>query len=186
MGAQYKYLPEEQTTFFADGTSARLLPPGVVARDDNDVPGIPYAQHNPSPPARLNDVVPLNTKSPIPVTAQTIQQGQTAFDTFCQECHGRLANGEGMIVQRGFTRPPSFHIQRLKDAPDAHFYNVISNGYGAMFSYNDRVTPTERWEIISYIRALQMAPDVAHASDSARKALIARGDRSTPATGGGG
>jgi hypothetical protein len=93
-----------------------------------------------------------------------------------------------MIVQRGMTRPPSFHVQRLKDAGDAHFYNVISQGYGAMFSYNDRISPETRWEIVAYIRALQLAPDLAGAqvSDDDRRALIAGGDRKTPAVGGGG
>src|SRR5438445_306989 len=77
-------------------------------------------------------------------------------------CHGRLGNGKGMIVQRGFLQPPSFHIERLKDpkrTPDAHFYNVITYGYGAMFSYNDRVSPRDRWCITAYIRALQAAGD---------------------------
>jgi hypothetical protein len=92
-----------------------------------------------------------------------------------------------MIVQRGMVRPPSFHIQRLKDAPDAHFYNVMTQGYGAMFSYNDRVAPYKRWEIVAYIRALQAAPETAlGASDQDRAALIAGGDRKTPVIGGDG
>jgi mono/diheme cytochrome c family protein len=186
MGDQNKYLAEKQTKFFADGTSARALAPGVIARDDADVPGMPYAQHNPAPPAQRGEVIPLATTNPIQITSDLLRSGHQSYDIFCSVCHGRLGNGEGMIVQRGFTRPPSFHIERLKNAPDAHFYNVITNGYGAMFSYNDRVAPQQRWEIIAYIRALQLAPDVANASPQDRAALIGGGDRKTPATGGGG
>jgi len=98
-----------------------------------------------------------------------------------------LGNGQGMIVQRGMTRPPSFHIDRLKSAPDAHFFNVITQGYGAMFPYNDRVPPEDRWAIIAYVRALQSATDVpgVEQSDEVKRALIAAGDRSTPPAPGG-
>jgi mono/diheme cytochrome c family protein len=186
MGDQEKYLPEKQTIFFADGTSSRPLMPGVVPRDDGDVPGIPYAQHNPAQATRVYDIEPLGASMPIHVTPETIRRGQVEYDAYCSVCHGRLGNGEGIVVQRGFTRPPSFHIERLKKAPDAHFFNVMSNGYGAMFSYSDRVTQVQRWEIIAYIRVLQAAPDVANASQKDRAALIAGGDRATPPTGGGG
>ena len=81
----------------------------------------------------------------------------------------------GMIVQRGFPRPPSYHVQRLIDAPDAHFYDVITNGFGAMYSYGDRVAPRLRWEIIAYIRALQVAPEVAGVSEEDRRELVAQG-----------
>jgi mono/diheme cytochrome c family protein len=189
MGQQDKYRTYEPSAFFADGASARPLPAGVVARDDANVPGIPYAQHQgASGEAGISQVVPLDTPSPIHVTAQVLREGGEQFDIYCAVCHGRLGNGEGMIVQRGFTRPPSFHIQRLKDAPDAHIYNVITQGYGAMFSYSERVLPHKRWEIVAYIRALQAAPDVAGGAVSQRDlaALIAGGDRKTPQAGGGG
>jgi hypothetical protein len=74
-------------------------------------------------------------------------------------CHGRLGDGDGMVVRRGLTPPPSFHIDRLRNVSDGHLYNVISNGYGQMFSYNDRVRPEDRWMIVAYIRALQSAAD---------------------------
>ena len=98
---------------------------------------------------------------------------------YCSVCHGRLGNGDGMIVQRGFPRPPSFHVDRLIQAPDAHFYNVITNGFGAMYGYAERVPPKLRWEIIAYIRALQAAPDngPGGASEGDRRALIGLGDR---------
>jgi mono/diheme cytochrome c family protein len=188
MGQQDKYLPYEPSDFFADGTSARPLVAGVVPRDDAKVPGQPYAQHQSSRAAGYTELLPEGATAPFPITADVLARGQQGFNVFCSVCHGRLGNGEGMIVQRGFTRPPSFHIDRLRNAPDSHFYNVITHGYGAMFSYNDRVPPNERWEIVAYIRALQMAPQVAGQSlpDSTRKALIAGGDRSTPGPAGGG
>lgn len=176
MADQDKALPYQPSTFFPDGASARPLVTGVVARPDADVPGYPFATHH-SPEA-----------TPPAITADVLAHGQERFDTFCAVCHGRLGNGEGMIVQRGFTRPPSFHIDRLRNAPDAHLYDVITHGYGAMFGYAERVTPAERWEIIAYIRALQLAPDAAGPSlpDATRQALVAGGDRKTPGSAGGG
>jgi mono/diheme cytochrome c family protein len=185
MGQQDKYRTYEPSGFFADGASARPLPVGIVIRDDAAVPGIPYAQHQRATEA-AGGVVPLDARIPFPITEQILRSGGEQFDIFCSACHGRLGNGEGMIVQRGMVRPPSFHVQRLIDAPDAHFFNVITQGYGAMFSYSERVPPERRWEIVAYIRALQAAPDVAPSlSEQDRAALIAGGDRKTPALGGG-
>jgi mono/diheme cytochrome c family protein len=125
-----------------------------------------------------DDVVDLNAVSPLPVDREVLESGQLHFEVFCAACHGRLGNGEGMIVQRGFTRPPSFHVERLRAAPDAHLYNVITRGFGAMLGYGDRVRPGERWAIVAYVRALQSASDpAAGPSDELRRALIAQGDR---------
>ena len=90
----------------------------------------------------------------------------------------------GMIVERGFPRPPSYHVQRLIEAPDSHFYDVMTNGFGAMYSYSERVPPKLRWEIVAYIRALQAAGQSPNLSDEDRKVLVALGDRpaSMPAT----
>src|SRR5262249_39052995 len=126
-----------------------------------------------------------NEVIPFAIDRQVIRSGQDYFDAICANCHGRLGNGDGMIVRRGFVQPPSFHVDRLKDAPDSHFYNVISNGYGAMFSQAIRVPPKQRWEVVAYIRALQAAPETAGAefSQADRRALIAKGDRLSPAGG---
>jgi len=137
--------------------SERIPPDGAVARD------------------AMDDRKPA-------MTTTAIRDGHRQFDILCSECHGRLGNGQGMIVQRGLTIPPSFHIDRLKNAPDQHFYDVITHGFGAMYSYNDRSSPSERWEIVYYIRALQQAADVAGAPADVRRALIAAGDRA-PKTG---
>jgi mono/diheme cytochrome c family protein len=155
MGEQDKHLPYSKSEFFADGASARPVVAGTVAREVED-------------------------EGPARVSAETVARGQVGFDAYCSVCHGRLGNGEGMVVQRGFTRPPSFHVDRLRNAPDAHIYEVITRGYGAMFGYAERVRPAERWEIVAYIRALQMAGE--GATEEARAALVARGDRPAPAT----
>ena len=98
---------------------------------------------------------PLKPSSAPPVTMALLERGRQRFDINCSPCHGRLGDGRGMIVQRGFPRPPSYDIDRLRSAPSQHFYDVITHGYGIMYSYADRVEPADRWAIAAYIRALQ-------------------------------
>jgi mono/diheme cytochrome c family protein len=92
---------------------------------------------------------------PPAVTLALLEHGQQQFHVFCAPCHSELGDGRGMVVQRGFPAPPSFYIDRLRTAPPQHFYDVISDGYGAMYSFAQRVAPFDRWAIIAYIRALQ-------------------------------
>jgi len=94
---------------------------------------------------------------PIAVTAELIARGQERFTIFCSPCHSRLGDGQGMIVKRGYRQPPSFHIDRLRSAPVGHFFDVITNGFGAMPDYAQQVSPRDRWAIIAYIRALQLS-----------------------------
>lgn len=131
MANQPKRLPYELPA----GKTAELnwpaLPPAnTVARDDQPV-------------------------SPPPLTLALLDRGRERFDIACAPCHGRAGDGHGMIVERGFPAPPAFTLDRLRTAPVQHFYDVITNGYGAMFPYANRVTPRDRWAIIAYIRALQ-------------------------------
>jgi mono/diheme cytochrome c family protein len=98
---------------------------------------------------------PLKPPSPPPVTMALLERGRERFDINCSPCHGRLGDGHGMIVQRGFPKPPSYSIDRLRAEPTRHFYDVITHGYGIMYSYADRVEPADRWAIAAYIRALQ-------------------------------
>lgn len=129
--------PLQRAAMFS-GQSAALLPPeGVVARD---------ADLSPQPEALPREV-------PIAV----LERGRERFGIFCVPCHSPVGDGEGMIVQRGFPHPPSFHDPRLIAAPDRHFYEVITNGFGVMFPYGSRVPPEDRWAIIAYIRALQLS-----------------------------
>ncbi len=90
-----------------------------------------------------------------PITLALLERGQERFRIYCTPCHSELGDGHGMIVQRGFPPPPSYHIDRLRQAPVQHFYDVITNGYGAMYSFAERVQPADRWAIAAYIRALQ-------------------------------
>ena len=98
---------------------------------------------------------PLHPPPAPPVTMALLERGRQRFDIYCAPCHGRFGDGSGMIVQRGFPRPPSYYSDALRNAPSQHFYDVITNGYGVMFSYADRVEPADRWAIVAYIRALQ-------------------------------
>jgi mono/diheme cytochrome c family protein len=92
-----------------------------------------------------------------PVTLALLERGQARFRIYCTPCHSELGDGHGMVVQRGFPAPPSYHIERLRAAPVEHFYDVITHGYGAMYSYANRVQPADRWAIAAYIRALQLS-----------------------------
>jgi mono/diheme cytochrome c family protein len=113
----------------------------------------------PSPAPLPTDIVMFEEREtqPPPVTLALLQRGQEQFRIYCTPCHGELGLGNGMIVQRGFPQPPSYHIDRLRAAPVQHFYDVITNGYGVMYSYAARVEPGDRWAIAAYIRALQLS-----------------------------
>jgi len=96
---------------------------------------------------------------PFPITREVLERGRERFDIYCAPCHGRTGEGNGMIVQRGFPAPPSYHIDRLRNAPVGHFFDVITQGYGIMYPYAERVEPADRWAIAAYIRALQKSQD---------------------------
>ena len=94
---------------------------------------------------------------PLPVTKEFLLRGQERFNIFCSPCHGRVGDGQGMIAQRGFPQPPSFHSERLREEPVGYYYDVITNGFGVMYSYASRIQPRDRWAIVAYIRALQLS-----------------------------
>jgi hypothetical protein len=148
MADQPRYDPLEPSAFFEDGLSARELVPGTIARgrlrDDAHL-------HE-----GLVNGVPAKT-FPFPVTLDSLRRGRERFDIYCSPCHSRTGNGDGMIVRRGFSRPPSFHTQRLRDLPPGHFFRVITRGFGAMPDYRYQVEPHDRWAIIAYIRTLQLS-----------------------------
>ena len=148
MHDQPKFKPLRADPFFADGRSARPLVAGTVARGSLQEDDHLYL-------GRVNNE--FVTTFPFPVTEQILLRGQERFNIFCSPCHGRLGDGEGAIVQRGLKHPPSYHIDRLREAPVGYFFNVITNGFGAMFDYSDRIPVRDRWAIIAYIRALQLS-----------------------------
>jgi mono/diheme cytochrome c family protein len=95
----------------------------------------------------------------MPVTREVLLRGQERFNIYCAPCHGRSGEGNGMIPQRGYPSPPSYHTERLRTVPVGHFFDVITRGYGVMYSYANRVEPADRWAIAAYIRALQLSHD---------------------------
>lgn len=155
----------DQSRFFPDGQSARPLVDGTVARGHRPVRDVIFAVSS-----GTNEPEATAFPADVKIDRNAIDQGRQQFEIFCAVCHGRVGDGEGMVVQRGFPRPPSFYTTRLRNAPVGHFYNVISNGYGAMYSYGDRIKPVDRWNIAAYVRTLQAGdaqridPDVARAA----------------------
>ena len=145
MDNQPKNRPESPSDFFADGRSARPMLDNTVARGaiDNDVYNV-AKDFAGFPPA-------------VKVNAQLLERGQDRYKIFCTPCHGLQGNGEGMIAMRGMKHPPSYHIDRLRQAPNGYFYDVMTNGFGAMYSYSERITPADRWALVAYIRALQLS-----------------------------
>ena len=127
----------DRNAFFGRGSTMRPAVPGTVSPDDANQP---VAQ-----PARADMAM--------------LERGQQRFNIYCSPCHGRSGDGAGMIVQRGFPRPPSLHSPRLREAKASHYDDVIIHGHGAMYGYADRVSPADRWAIIAYIRALQRSQD---------------------------
>lgn len=137
MTQQPRYPTYARADLWPDGTEARPLPEHTVAQGD----------------IARDEVV----ATPLPVTAASLQRGQERFNIYCSPCHGLGGMGDGMIVQRGFPPPPSFASPRLRAASARHVFDVITNGYGAMYPYAARVTPEDRWAIVGYVRALQAA-----------------------------
>ena len=174
MGEQPKFKPNAPNPAFADGASARPLVAGVVPRDPAAVPGNAYLGVVAITPAGSIGTVDEAISNPRPIDAGLLDHGQQRFETFCSACHGRLGNGMGMVAQRGLMHPPSFHIDRLRNAGDGHFYNVMTAGYGAMYSYADKLTSADRWAVLAYVRALQAGG--ATASGSVAETLHGSGD----------
>ncbi|CUT10973.1 ABCtype Fe3 transport system protein Molybdenum transport protein putative [Bradyrhizobium sp.] len=137
MSQQNRYGTFSKAGLFKDGTEAQALPQGVVAQGDLH---------------RLQQI----TKPPA-VDMGLLARGRERYDIYCSPCHGFSGHGDGMIVQRGFPAPPSYHSARLRSADAQHFFDVITHGYGVMYSYAARVEPRDRWAIIAYIRALQQS-----------------------------
>jgi mono/diheme cytochrome c family protein len=149
MHDQPKYIPLRPSNFFGDGRSARPLIEGTVARghlgDDNAF----FTGRGP-------DGKFVN-EFPFPVTKAVMERGQNRFNVYCAPCHDRLGNGDGKIVRRGYRHPPSYHIDRLREVPNGYIYDVISSGFGAMPDYAAQIHPADRWAIVAYVRALQLA-----------------------------
>jgi hypothetical protein len=143
MADQPKNRPQSPSDFFADGRSERPLIENTVARG-----GLEDEVYNVS-----KDFVGF----PLPVNQKLLERGEDRYKIFCTPCHGLQGDGNGMAAARGMKHPPSYHIDRLRQAPNGYFYDVMSNGFGSMYSYGERITPRDRWAIIAYVRALQLS-----------------------------
>jgi mono/diheme cytochrome c family protein len=130
---------------------SRLLPLVILL-----LAGCDYMIDQPRQKTYAPQVAPEPPEQP-KLTRALLERGQERFRIYCTPCHSELGDGHGMIVQRGFPPPPDYTIQRLMDAPVQHFYDVMTNGYGVMYSFANRVQPNDRWAIAAYIRTLQHA-----------------------------
>ena len=191
MHDQPRMKPLRRSDFFADAREGRPLLPGTVARGELNEDA--YYLTGYQAPGQYGN------RLPFPLTAQVLARGQERFNIYCSPCHSRVGDGNGMIVQRGYRKPPSFHTDALRNAPLGHFYDVMTNGFGAMPDYAQQVPPSDRWAIAAYIRALQLAQSATLADvPQNMRANIANapstiepfvptgilGERTTPASGG--
>ena len=193
MQDQPKMKPLRGTTFFGDGLSGRqpiegTIPRGYLREDSALFTGkkprtsgaaVAPAQQ-PTAGAQQNSFPDDIEEFPIPVTKEVVLRGRERYDIFCSACHGLTGNGDGMIVRRGFRRAASFNDDRLRQAPVGHFFDAITNGWGAMPSYAPQIPVQDRWAIVAYIRALQASQQ----NTAAASASPAPSPSPTPAAGG--
>jgi len=150
MHNQPRYKPLAGTEFFGDGRSARPEVEGTVARGRLRLDQARYT-------GKVNDQE-VNY-FPFEITRADLERGQQRYDIYCSPCHSRIGDGNGMVVRRGFRQAASYHTEKLIKAPVGHFFDVITNGFGAMPSYASRIEPDDRWRIAAYIRVLQLSED---------------------------
>jgi len=148
MHDQPKYVPMRASDFYPDKRSARPYVEGTV-------PAGEFQDASPFYTGTVGDA-PIDY-FPMAIKPADMKRGEERYTIYCSPCHGRIGDGNGMIVQRGFRQPPSFHIDRLRTSPPGHFFDVITHGFGAMPDYTAQVAPADRWRIVAYIRALQLS-----------------------------
>jgi hypothetical protein len=178
MHDQPRFKPLAQSDFYADLRSARSPVEGTVARGQLHEDSYFYTGKFGNNPGDY---------MPFPVTDEVLARGRERFNIYCAPCHSRLGDGNGMIVQRGFRAPPSYHTERLRKAPLGYFFDVTTNGFGAMPEYASQIPARDRWCIVAYIRALQLSQgaamgDVPSGQKVPSEALVFRGDPGSGAT----
>jgi mono/diheme cytochrome c family protein len=171
MQDQPRYKAYKKSEFFNDNRASRNLPPGTVARGFLKENKALYTGKidNPDPNAAVQTTTDASGNTlvssfpnaidefPIPVTKELVDRGQDRFNIYCIVCHGPVGAGDGMIVRRGFPQPPTYHDDRLRNAPVGHFFDVMTNGWGRMNSYADKLSAADRWAVVAYIRTLQLS-----------------------------
>lgn len=173
--------PLEASRVFADGSASRPLVEGTVPRGFLRDDDLLYTGKSGGQAA---------TEFPFAVTRATLDRGQERYNIFCAPCHSEIGDGRGMVVQRGHRQPPSFHIDRLRQAPPGYVFDVITNGFGAMPDYRSQITPEDRWAVVAYLKALQLSQHATMADvPEAERATLGTGaasggDHAAPRTGG--
>jgi mono/diheme cytochrome c family protein len=147
MDSQPKYEAQEESEFFEDKLTMRQPVAGTVARGDLREDDAYYRGKNAD--GSLID------RMPVDITMELLQRGKERYNIYCSPCHDQTGSGKGIIIKKGFLPPPSFHLDRLRQSPDGHFYDVISNGIRNMPSYKHQIPVADRWAIVAYVRALQ-------------------------------
>ena len=143
MANQPRQNPLSPAPIFADGRSERPIPENTVARGAVQDDAL---------------IVPKDSNAfPLPLTAELLQRGQQRYTIFCTPCHGIQGDGLGMVAMRGMKHPPSYHQERLRNEPNGYLYDVITNGFGAMYGYSAQIPARDRWAIVAYLRALQLS-----------------------------
>lgn len=160
MHNQPKYRPLRQSAFFNDRSSARPALEGTIARGTLQTDAAFFTG---------KDGAAFVAEMPFPVTQEVIDRGEERYNIYCAPCHDRTGQGNGMVVQRGYRQPPSYHIDRLRQVEIGYFFDVMTNGFGVMPDYRSQITPRDRWNIAAYIRALQL-------SQNAQRSDIPGGD----------
>jgi hypothetical protein len=178
MHDQPRFKPLAESDFYADLRSARPPVDGTVARVQLHEDSYLYTGKFGNNPGDY---------MPFPVTIDVLARGRERFNIYCAPCHSRVGDGNGMIVQRGFRAPPSYHTERLRKAPLGYFFDVMTNGFGAMPEYASQIPPRDRWTIVAYIRALQLSQDATVSQVPAgqkvpSEAPVFRGDPGSGAT----
>jgi mono/diheme cytochrome c family protein len=148
MHNQPKYRPLRASDFFENTSSARPLVEGTIARGTLQTDAAFFTGKN----GAL-----FVSELPFPVTAEVVERGQQRYNIYCTPCHDGTGSGNGMVVQRGYPQPPSFHIDRLRNADAGYYFDVMTNGFGRMPDYRGQVSPRDRWNIVAYIRTLQLS-----------------------------
>jgi mono/diheme cytochrome c family protein len=148
MADQPRYEVLERSNFFADGSAMRIPPAGTVARGMLRIDEHRYR-------GRVNGQ--LADTFPFPVEQALLERGRERYQIYCTPCHDQTGSGQGMVVRKGFPAPPSFHIDRLREVPVGHFFDVITHGFGRMYDYSAQLPPDDRWAVAAYIRVLQLS-----------------------------
>lgn len=164
----------DATTFFADGRASRDLPKGTIPRG--------WLREDRHLYTGMADDTTLARTFPMPVTRSLLRRGRQRYDVYCTPCHDHVGAGRGMVVRRGFKQPPSFHQDRLREAPVGYLFDVMTNGFGVMSGYASQVPVQDRWAIAAYVRALQLSQNVPAADlGAADRTALERALHATPA-----